>query len=235
MKVVWFSAGASSAVALKLTDDVDLAVYIHIEDQHEDTLRFVRDVSDWTGVDIAIWTPPLKNVENACLAAGGRGYINGPVGAACTERLKRRPRKAWEQENPGPHVYVWGIDAGEAHRADRIRESMPKHDHEFPLIEHDMSKGDAHKTLNASGIKRPAMYDLGYPNNNCIGCVKGGMGYWNKIRQDFPEVFAARAAMEQRVGATCGKVALADLAPDRGRDLKPIVDDCGIFCELISL
>ncbi len=37
------------------------------------------------------------------------------------------------------------------------------------------------------------MYDLGYPNNNCIGCVKGGMGYWNKIRKDFPEVFQKRA------------------------------------------
>lgn len=31
------------------------------------------------------------------------------------------------------------------------------------------------------------MYDLGYANNNCIGCVKGGIGYWNKIRIDFPE------------------------------------------------
>ena len=32
------------------------------------------------------------------------------------------------------------------------------------------------------------MYDLGYPNNNCIGCIKGGMGYWNRIRKDFPDI-----------------------------------------------
>ena len=33
---------------------------------------------------------------------------------------------------------------------------------------------------------------MGYNNNNCIGCIKGGMGYWNKIRVDFPEVFEKR-------------------------------------------
>ena len=41
------------------------------------------------------------------------------------------------------------------------------------------------------------MYDMGYPNNNCIGCVKGGMGYWNHIRKDFPEVFDSRAKLER--------------------------------------
>ena len=53
------------------------------------------------------------------------------------------------------------------------------------------------------GIKRPIMYDLGYSNNNCIGCVKGGMGYWNKIREDFPEVFQARAKLEREIGRSC--------------------------------
>ena len=44
------------------------------------------------------------------------------------------------------------------------------------------------------------MYDLGYPNNNCIGCIKGGMGYWNKIRTDFPDVFEHRAKLEKELG-----------------------------------
>ena len=84
------------------------------------------------------------------------------------------------------------MDYDEKHRADRLYENMPEQDHAFPLIERKMSKEDAHAVLTASGIKRPLMYDLGYSNNNCVGCVKGGMGYWNKIRADFPEVFAAQ-------------------------------------------
>ena len=54
-----------------------------------------------------------------------------------------------------------------------------------------------------AGIEIPAMSKMGYNNNNCIGCVKGGMGYWNKIRKDFPEVFAQMAQIERDVGATC--------------------------------
>ena len=72
--------------------------------------------------------------------------------------------------------------------------------------------------------------------NNCIGCVKGGMGYWNKIRVDFPNVFADRAKMEREVGHTCIKnVFLDELDPERGRHDDPICDDCGIFCELDSI
>ena len=46
---------------------------------------------------------------------------------------------------------------------------------------------------------RPLMYDLGYPNNNCIGCVKGGMGYWNHIRKDFPEVFEVGRSWKEKL------------------------------------
>ena len=90
--------------------------------------------------------------------------------------------------------------------------------------------------LKASGIKRPAMYDLGYQNNNCIGCVKGGMGYWNKIRVDFPDMFAARNKLERLIGYSIIKGAYLDeLDPERGRKEGPIVEECGIMCELMSL
>ena len=86
------------------------------------------------------------------------------------------------------------MDVGERDRAYRLNQSMPQFEHEFPLIDHMLTKQDCHGICERLGVKRPAMYDLGYQNNNCIGCVKGGMGYWNKIRVDFPEVFKKRAA-----------------------------------------
>lgn len=261
--VSWFSAGVSSAVATRIAIDsygVNEIIYIDIEDQHPDSMRFVKNCENWFGQPIKVLRSRYGTVANACLAAGGRGWINGRGGAACTRFLKKRVRKEWEAAFGDKHPiraryngsdtvemcipkrlrYVWGLDADEAARAERIADAMPQFEHLFPLLDHasgnGMGKAAAHAVLKASGIKRPAMYDLGYHNNNCIGCVKGGMGYWNKIRVDFPEVFEARAKLERIIGASCiNGVFLDELPADAGRHGGPIVDDCGIFCEIIGI
>ena len=85
------------------------------------------------------------------------------------------------------------------------------------------------------------MYKLGYRNNNCIGCVKGEAGYWNKIRVDFPEVFERMAQMEETLGRTVTKVykngelhrpTLRELDPSAGEYPKEQAIECGIFCEM---
>lgn len=239
MIVSWFSAGVSSAVATKLEiDRIDKIIYTHINDQHPDTIRFVKECEQWFGKEIEILQSPYKNVETACLSAGGKGYINGPHGAACTLALKRKVRIQWEYEQPIDEkiIYIWGLDFKEKNRADNLRKSMPNQNHIFPLIDRKMSKSNAHIKLKASGIKRPAMYDLGYYNNNCIGCVKAGKGYWNKIRIDFPEVFEKRAKMERQIGASCiNGVYLDELNPKAGRKQDLIFNECGMFCDLIAI
>ena len=234
--VSYFSSGVSSAVATKLAcNELDAIFYTHIDDQHPDTMRFVKECEQWFGRDVTIMQSPLRSVENACRMAS---WIRSPAGAACTTRLKRNVRKAYERDHQGQLTIVWGIDYAESHRAERICESMPYHKHRFPLIDEKMTKTDAHQVLHASGISRPAMYDLGYHNNNCVGCVKGGMGYWNKIRVDFPDVFASRSAMERDIGyPILGKRDgwLDELHPERGRHAGPICGECGIFCELIAI
>lgn len=237
MVVSWFSAGVSSAVATKLVvDEIDKIIYIHIDDQHPDTMRFVKDCERWFGKKIDILQSEYKNVANAC-RAGGSQWINGVHGANCTRWLKKRVRKEWEISFLGYELkYIWGMDYYEQDRADRIKENMTNQRHIFPLIDRKLSKKQAHEIMTASGVKRPIMYDMGYHNNNCVGCVKGGMGYWNKIRIDFPEVFSARAKLEREIGGTCiNGVYLDELEPERGRQEGPIVADCGILCELISL
>lgn len=238
MKTIsWFSAGVSSAVATRLLiDKIDRIVYAHIEDQHPDSLRFVQECAEWFGKSIDILQSPYMCVENACRGAGGRGYVNGAKGAPCTNFLKRRVRKEWESKQESCLQYVWGMDIDEEDRCEGLVSAMPNHVHVFPLIEKKINKAKAHRILKASKIKRPRMYDLGYNNNNCLGCVKGCMGYWNHIRIDFPEVFIARAKMEREIGASCIKgVYLDELKPEKGRHSPPIVDDCGIFCEIIAM
>ncbi len=88
-----------------------------------------------------------------------------------------------------------------------------------------------------AGIEIPAMYKLGYNNNNCIGCVKGGMGYWNKIRKDSPDKFNEMAEIERKIGATClkdnkGKIYLDELNPNRGDPVQEIIPDCFLICQI---
>jgi len=238
MVISWFSAGVSSAVATKLAiKNIDEIIYTHIDDQHPDTMRFIKDCEKWFNKEIKIIQSPYKSVENAVLAKG-KGWINGRGGyAPCTVLLKKEIRIQWEYERPfgEKDTYVWGMDNAEKLRCERLLLAMPEQNHLFPLVDNGITKEMAHQILNANGIKRPAMYELGYNNNNCIGCVKGGKGYWNHIRVDFPEVFRKRAELERRVGASCIKGCFLDeLNPNDGRHTPPIVDDCGLFCELMT-
>lgn len=234
MKVCWISAGVSSFIAgYVIKDTIDEFIYTHIDNQHPDSLRFIKDCEKVLGKKITILQSNYKSVDNVIKTFG---FINGPYGAKCTEILKKRVRKEWEYGKKDL-TYVWGFDCSkrERARAERTLQSMPEFKHEFPLIERNLTKEDCHGLLRQLGIKRPEMYNLGYRNNNCIGCVKGGMGYWNKIRIDFPEVFKQRAEEERKVGHTCIKgIYLDELDPNAGRIEDEVMEDCSIMCQLFN-
>ena len=230
LKVCWLSAGVSSFIAGYLAGDVDEWIYIDITDQHQDSLRFIKDCEKVIRKNVTILTSEYKDVDTACRVGG---FINRPqVGAYCTKYLKKRVRKQWEYEHKDCDItYVWGFDLKEKNRAERTVESNPHAKHEFPLIEKGLSKQDCHAMLENLGIKRPIMYDMGYPNNNCIGCVKGGMGYWNKIRKDFPEVFERRAKLERDLNCSCiNGIFLDELEPNRGNMSMEVFPECSIMC-----
>lgn len=237
LKVCWISAGVSSFISGYLVrDSVDEFIYIDVADQHPDSLRFIKDCEKALGKPIKVLhSEEYSSVGDVCRAFR---FVNSAFGAKCTEVLKKRVRKKWEYEHRDYAItYVWGMDLNEKHRADRIVETMTDFEHEFPLIDHQLSKEDAHGICAKLGIKRPAMYDLGYSNNNCKGCVKGGAGYWNKIRKDFPEVFEDRAKMEREIGHSIlhnseGMIFLDELDPNAGRMEKEIMEDCSIFCSI---
>ena len=220
-------------MACYLTRDVDEIIYTHVPDQHPDSLRFLHDCEGILERKITILqSDRYKGVDDVIERTR---CINTPYGAPCTRALKREVRREWERKNPDHHTYVWGFDADERKRADRVAATLSDFDHEFPLIDHGITKKEAHGIAESLGLKRPAMYDLGYTNNNCIGCVKGGMGYWNKIREDFPETFARRARQEREIGHSCIKgIYLDELEPGRGRMEKEIMGECDIICQLIG-
>ena len=232
LNVCWISAGVSSFVAGYLARNViDKFIYIDIQDQHPDSIRFIKDCEKVLDKQIEILQSPYKSVEGACKGAGvicSQKNFFYP----CTNYLKKRVRKEWELHFQDYQlVYYWGMDIDEVNRAQRLIDSNPSQIQRFPLIEKGLTKQEAHGICSSLGIKRPLMYDLGYNNNNCVGCLKGGMGYWNKIRVDFPDVFNSRAKLERLLGSSILKeFYLDELPPDRGRMTHEVMTDCDIFC-----
>lgn len=133
---------------------------------------------------------------------------------------------------------VLGFTADEAERHRRFVRS--ERENVLPvLIDAGLTKQDCINVLLGEGLTLPRIYGLGYPNANCIGCVKvTSPKYWNLVRCMHPGVFAQRAAQSRAIGCKLVEVAkrriyLDELDPDerRGRPVKSLSVDCGIFCE----
>ena len=232
----WFSSGAASAVACKLllAEEWPQTEILNCDtgSEHPDNARFLAECAAWFGVPvIALRSAKYESIWQVFEKTK---YLVGPKGARCTLDLKKAVRAAYQR--PGD-VHALGYTVEEEARALRFEKEFPELDTYWPLIEAKMTKADCFALLREVGIELPAMYKLGYRNNNCIGCVKGGMGYWNKIRTDFPEVFERMAFYEQTMGRTVlrdenGPVPLYDLDPRRGRyEAEPDIS-CGIACEM---
>lgn len=241
--IVWFSCGAASAVCAKLLANEPNTEVVYIQPgtrgktggEHDDNARFLRDVEKWIGRKVTI----LKNetYQDQWDVFLSTGFIKGPRGAICTRVLKREVRMGYERPDD---IHVFGYTLDEQRRADSFRLNNPGVTLRTPLIEQGLDKKDCLGILWREGIELPVMYRQGYNHNNCIGCVKGGMGYWNKIRKDYPGAFETAAMAERAVGHAIlkdddGPVWLDELDPDRGNmDEEPEIS-CGLTCQGLKL
>ena len=234
MIICWWSGGVTSTVAIKKAIEKykDVQIYFCETGQHHpDNERFKEDCEKWYGQKIHVLTnAKWKNVD----AVLKHGYINGPNGAYCTKLLKKDVRIALEKITVfDGQVFGFEFEKRQIKRAERFTEQYPDSKALFPLIEEKLNKKECMEILLKAGIELPAMYRLGYSNANCMGCVKGGMGYWNKIRQDFPEIFERTAKREREAGHSCIKGTFLDeLDPTKGRHESIELPECGIYCEV---
>lgn len=236
--IAWWSAGATSAVSVKLAIDefgVDnvIPIYFAIDTAHKDNSRFKSECEDWYGCEIQVRRSPKYKDQFDVVEK--TKYLNGPAGARCTTELKKKVRQSVEKEFEfGGQIFGFEYNPKEINRAIRFKEQNPSAKPIFPLIENKITKPECLHLLQQVNIDIPTMYTLGYSNNNCIGCVKGGIGYWNKIRVDFPEVFEKMALLERKLDRTCQKNRefLDEIDPSRGHEQKIIMPDCGNFCDI---
>lgn len=210
-----------------------------IRQEHADNRRFLQDCERW-------FQHPIKRMQDAVYNASTydvwrrKHFMKFKNMAPCSQALKREVLiKEWQ---PGD-VWVIGYtaDPKDAPRGPRLAAFYAGEEFEFPLIERGITHADCLAIVERAGIELPMMYKLGYQNANCIGCVKGGEGYWNKIRRDFPSEFVQIATIQEEIGPgaylfrdrkTGRRFSLNELDPNAGRYEDEPEISCGFACAL---
>jgi 3'-phosphoadenosine 5'-phosphosulfate sulfotransferase (PAPS reductase)/FAD synthetase len=232
----WFSCGAASAVATKLTPDAE-PVYCETGSEHPDNERFFAACEQWFGRTIT----RLKSdkYDDTWDVWTKRRYLAGIKGAICTVELKASPRLAY-QKPFDVHVLGYTADQEDVNRAQRLRETYPEQTYVMPLIDRGLTKAHCLDMVQRAGIALPPLYALGFRNNNCIPCVKAqSPAYWALVRKTFPEKFDRMARLSRELGVRLVKTSIAprrrifiDEVPLDQETTEPIQPSCDFLCHV---
>jgi len=239
---VWFSSGAASAVAAKKTiekygdNNTILVVNNPVANEHIDNKRFLKDCEKWLNHKIISATNSKYPSNNIVDVFNKAKYMSGVYGAPCTKELKKGARYEFELKNKIDY-HVLGFTFDEKKRHDRFIKY--ERSNLLPiLIDEKLTKGNCFDILIEANIKLPEIYKLGFPNANCIGCVKSqSPTYWNLVRDKFPKVFKDRCIQSREIGTKLVKlkgerIYLDELkTTDLGGKIKSF--ECGIFCDTL--
>ena len=230
--VGWFSCGAASAVAIKLADA--LPVYCETRAEHPDNVRFLVACERWFGR--AVERLHSDRYEDTWDVWQKRRYLAGIDGALCTVELKVMPRLAFQRPDD-IHVFGYTADAADIARATRLRATYPELSIRTPLIERGLTKAACLAILERAGIVPPAMYALGFSNNNCIPCVKAtSPAYWALVRKRFPAEFDRMARLSRKLDVRLcrinGERAFIDEIPQDQATDDPLQPACDFLCHI---
>jgi 3'-phosphoadenosine 5'-phosphosulfate sulfotransferase (PAPS reductase)/FAD synthetase len=232
--ISWFSCGASSAVATKIllrgNNNIEI-VNVNPGSEHPDNQRFLKDCEKWFNQKIiTIKSEKYKNVIDVIYKTK---YVNGEHGARCTVELKKKLYRKYLQNHDKNIIQSIGYDYSKR-EINRFIRHKEQQDGNFiaPLIDNKINKKQVLAIIEEANIELPIMYKLGYSHNNCIGCVKGGKEYWNKIRQDFINKYNQMAKAERYAGHSCINGMYLDKLPIEKIPNKFIEPSCDLFCEI---
>lgn len=239
--IVWVSAGAASAVAGKLAQAKHgevIFAYCETGGEHPDNVRFLADLESWYGQEVI----HLRSEKYASTweVWEDRSYLAGIDGAPCTRELKMEPRLKFQR--PGDlHVFGYTADKPDILRANRLRLNWPDMLVETPLIDGGLDKRACLAMVENAGMKLPVLYGLGFPNNNCIPCVKAtSPAYWSLVRREFPDEFDRIAKLSRKLDVRLCRLpgdvrAFIDEIPADFPVTQPTVPTCDFLCHLAEM
>jgi len=235
--VCWFSCGAASAVATKLTlaeTPGAVPAYCDTGAEHPDNERFLADCEKWFGVQVM--RIKSDRYESTWDVWQKRRWLAGVQGALCTVELKVMPRLEFQRPTD-IHVFGYTADAPDVARATRLRENYFELTIKTPLIERGLLKDACLDMVLRAGIELPPMYAMGFQNNNCIPCVKAtSPAYWALVRKQFPAEFNRMATLARELDVRLcrikGERMFIDEIPDEHPTTNPIQPACDFLCHI---
>jgi hypothetical protein len=187
--IVSVSSGLGSAYAWKLVCDRYgpenvTGVFTDVNGEHPDNYRFLAEVQYDLGSRLVKITNDGRTIWDVMVE---RRFLANSRVDLCSRILKREAFQGWLTANADPArttVYL-GIDFMEIHRLDRARPHWERNGWKMsaPMCEPPYpDKFQAQAWLDAEGIRRPALYDMGFDHANCGGgCIKGGISQFKKL------------------------------------------------------
>ena len=213
--ISWFSGGVASMVtchlALEKYENVFLA-FCDTKIEHPECYRLIDDFENKTGVKIHRFSSDrFSEPEEVWRKYKGLGFANG---APCSNVLKAevRIKQIQDLDNDYSQLFGFDFDKKECRRAINMVKNHAEFNPKFPLIENEMTRDDLFSYCKKIGISPPIVYKT-FKNNNCIGadespkggCVQGGIGYWQLIKEKYPHKYDYMAEIEHELSSMKGK------------------------------
>ena len=205
--VVGFSGGVTSAwcagwALRNYPRDRVVLLFHDTKEEHEDTYRFIREMSAALGVPIT----ERSDGRSVTQLFRDEGYLGNNQHTFCSRILKAEQGSSFvrdlkAQGETSIHKII-GYSAKEPLRVQRMvgycaNEGITAR---FPVIETGVTKQQCADWVRCEiGIQPPWMYQH-FEHANCPGCVRGGRAYWLKTHEVLPEVFEQRAGLEEEFG-----------------------------------
>jgi hypothetical protein len=239
--VVGFSGGVTSAWcagwALRTYPREEVCLVFHdTKEEDPDTYRFIADMSR------KLYHPVIEVSDGRSVTQLIRdeNYMANDRNAFCSRILKSDQRRRYfeqlRSEGVTEIVSIVGFSANEPLRMQRAWAVGQREGYEvrFPVAEEGVTKQQAADWCISKGVCLPLMYAWS-EHANCVGCVRGGKSYWLMVKEIRPDVYEARAALEEELGHTMLRdTSLRELAVEgvkRKRWMKEAIDigycECG--------
>ena len=205
MKIVSYGAGTNSTAMLVgmyergIRPDVILFADTGGEKPH--TYEIIPVISNWCQER---GFPPITRIkakqpmqikdgslEAECLRLGNLPSKAYGLGS-CSHKWKVEVQDRWYREN-GIHnpVRIIGIDADEAHRAERMRVNQPKIRWWMPLIDWDWGREECLEAIDRAGLPSPG-------KSACFFCPSTKRHEILELRENYPELIERALEMERR-------------------------------------
>lgn len=235
----WFSCGAASAIAARMTlreRPEAIPVYCETGGEHEDNVRFMAECEAWFG-------KPVTRIRSSEYADTWdvwerTRWLAGINGARCTTELKVVPRLEFQRPDD-IHVFGYTADRSDVERATRLRENYPELTIRTPLIDAGLTKEAVLAMVLSAGIALPTPYLLGFHNNNCKTCVKAtSPDYWALVRKSYPEDFARMAKLSRDLDVRLCRIKderrFIDEIPANQPTTNPLAPSCDFLCHIVE-